>query len=516
MAEVLKQHGGQPTQTILPGAGLIAFADPAYEMQHNDEPPILDWVPDRRTLVYRRPLSGHHPLYYIENWPAQGNLLFASEMKALFAVGAPRKLHSAALQALAQYGFIPAPWTIFQDIFIVPAGSILRWQRTKTVLNHATDYHFTPNDKSNASTAAAQLYLHLRKASTDLLPPHDQFVALTNGASASTLATLLAAAQNPTPFTIAAIDYTKSAAEESWPAVEEISQVTSNPLLTIQGVDQPEFWVATLTGIESPCMTTRPLTLHQLLHTTAVETQARVAITGLGANALFEHTPVIKDLTNATLSTQVIATPVLDTYKQSIQPPLPAEILTSLWSDDFAHKLHTAEHWEETLHARKLARQASLFNDQRLAQYYLDLHLRLPDQLVMPMQQLATQEHIAVRSPYLHHHSIELLTQLPPIIDGALHKNALAEHFLRQHLSYQAPLTPTPTQPTSLASLKQRETSDLLHAVLSTEALQHQGIFNPQTVEQLLQQPENPTTNSALILIFTTQLLCQIFQVENF
>src|SRR5579885_2459324 len=141
MGNVLGQHGGQAAHTIHPGAGLIAFADTAYTMAQQDEPPVLDWSPDRRTLVYRRPLSGLHPLYYIENWPAQGNLLFASEIKALFAVGVPRRLHLAALDTLSRYGFIPAPWTAFKDIYVVPAGSILRWQRAKIVVNHATDYH---------------------------------------------------------------------------------------------------------------------------------------------------------------------------------------------------------------------------------------------------------------------------------------------------------------------------------------------------------------------------------------
>src|SRR5690349_2922316 len=141
MGEVLGRHGGQPARTLHPGAGLIAYSDPAYALQRNDDPPVLDWVPDRRTLVYRRPLSGWHPLYYIANWPAEGNLLFASEIKALFAVGVPRRLHLAALDTLRHYGFIPAPWTIFQDIQIVPAGSILRWQRAKIVLNSFTDYH---------------------------------------------------------------------------------------------------------------------------------------------------------------------------------------------------------------------------------------------------------------------------------------------------------------------------------------------------------------------------------------
>jgi hypothetical protein len=195
--------------------------------------------------------------------------------------------------------------------------------------------------------------------------------------------------------------------------------------------------------------------------------------------------------------------------------PLSEGLIASLWSPDFTMMLQTTDRWEETHHARKLAWRASQFTDPRLAQYYLDLHLRLPDQLVMPMQQLASQESMALRSPYLHPHSIEHLTQLPPILDNGLQKNALAEHFLRQHLKYQSPLVSLPTQIAPTASLRERETSDLLHALLSPEALKNRGIFEPQAVEMLLQQPDNDEANSALVFIFTTQLLCQLFQIES-
>src|SRR5437016_9491631 len=179
MGNVLSRYGGQPTRTLLPGAGLIAFSDTAYAMQRNDDPAVLDWVPDRRTMVYHRPLSGAHALYYIADWPAQGNLLFASEIKALFAVGVPRRLHLAALDALLRYGFIPAPWTAFKDIYVVPAGSILRWQHTKTVVNHATDYHL---DKPLTSTDLQdQLHSLLDETVANMLPPHEQLVALTGG-----------------------------------------------------------------------------------------------------------------------------------------------------------------------------------------------------------------------------------------------------------------------------------------------------------------------------------------------
>jgi hypothetical protein len=131
------------------------------------------------------------------------------------------------------------------------------------------------------------------------------------------------------------------------------------------------------------------------------------------------------------------------------------------------------------------------------------------------MQQLAVQERIALRSPYLHPQSIELLTQLPPVLDNGLQKNTLAEHFLRHHLKYQAPLASVSTQTAPIGSLRQLETSDLLQGLLSAEALKNRGIFQPQAVEMLLQQPNNREANSALVFVFTTQLLCQLFQMEN-
>jgi hypothetical protein len=319
---------------------------------------------------------------------------------------------------------------------------------------------------------------------------------------------LLAAQQTPTPLTISAIDYTKYETEETWHYVEEVAQACKSPLVTIQGVDQPEFWIATVTGMETPCTTSRPLALHQLLHTTTVETEARVALTGLGANALCEN---VSAMDQRGITPSPIA---LDTYTQSIRP-LSEELLASLWSPDFAKMLQTTGCWEETHHARKLAWRSSQFTNSRLAQYYLDLHLRLPDQLVTPMQQLAIQEGMALRSPYLHPHSIELLTQLPSVLDNGLQKSALAEYFLRNHLKYQAPLASVSTQTVPLDSLRKVETSDLLQGLLSAEALKNRGIFQPQAVERLLQQPESREANNALVFVFTTQLMCQLFQVES-
>ena len=172
MEAVLAINGGLPARIVQPGMGLITFSDTAHAMQHNDEPPVLDWVPDRRTFVYRRPLSGLHPLYYIEDWPAQGNLLFASEIKALLVVGHARELHVAALEALLRIGFIPAPWTIFKGISVVPAGSILRWQHAKTVVGPSTDFRFEPALAASQEVVTKRLETLLIEHTNALLPSH--------------------------------------------------------------------------------------------------------------------------------------------------------------------------------------------------------------------------------------------------------------------------------------------------------------------------------------------------------
>jgi hypothetical protein len=49
--------------------------------------------------------------------------------------------------------------------------------------------------------------------------------------------------------------------------------------------------------------------------------------------------------------------------------------------------------------------------------------------------------------------------------------------------------------------------------MLSSEALQARGIFNPKAVETLLQQTNGKAVPRELLLVFTTQLLCQLFDL---
>ena len=516
MGAVLGRHGGQPARNVQPGASILAIADPAFATQQQVEPPVLDWSPDRRTLVYRRPLSGAHPLYYVEDWPAHGNLLFASEIKALFAVGVPRHLHLPALAALQRYGFIPAPWTAFQNVHVVPAGSILRWQRAHTVVNSATDYHFEES-LSPLSPAAAldQLDTLLNETMAALLPPHDQLVALTQAGSASALALALAAPHTEASFTVATIGYKKYAAQESWDAAEQLALKYQRPFLAIAGVDQPEFWLAALTGLEAPCVDSRPLAWHQLLHTVCEQTGARVALTGLGANALlgaaidqrFEQAAQ-----ESSTKQEVTGQDILQRYGQMVSSPLSSLSPSRLWSREATQLIEQGQPWEETLHARKLARQAEKFADSQLRWHYLDLHLRLPDQLVGPTYQLATPERMALRSPYLAPDVMQMLVRLPTTLEDGTPRQAIIDTLARRYFPEEMirgqrgrPQGIAPTE-----SLLHVEDSELLQQTLSPEALRATGIFEPETIQELLRMNR---VSKELLLVFTTQLLCKLLEI---
>ncbi|MEO6892322.1 MAG: asparagine synthase-related protein [Ktedonobacteraceae bacterium] len=501
MGTVLGQRGGRQALAIQPGAGLIAFADQAYAMRENSEPPVLDWVPDRRTMVYRRPLSGAHILYYVEDWPAKGNLLFASEIKALFAVGVPRRLRLPALDALLRYGFIPAPWTAFQDVSVVPAGSLLRWQRAKTVLNHATDYHL--EEPLAPSNTLEQLDARLTETSKRLLPPHDQLMALASGDPASTLTIALAAEQTEAHFTVATLGYKKD--EQEWQAAERVASAHGLPFLAITGVDQPEFWAAVITALEAPCTHSFPLGWHQLLHTASAQTGARVALSGLGAHTLLSTTPAQSPST-----TRMEAQDVLRWYSQSIAPEVD-NTTTRLWSPAAARAIQQGTRWEESLHARKLARRAAQFSDQRLRWRYLDLHLRLPDLVVSTAQQLATVEQVALRSPYLTPEVMDILTRLPAILQDGTPRATILSQLARLHTSGMEEEHSLLSLEAPTASLCQVEGSEILQQALSPEALRATGIFDPQAAQALVTAGTPHAASHEQLLVFTTQLLCLLF-----
>lgn len=142
------------------------------------------WDHDERALYFARDRLGEKPLYY----GLMGRiLLFGSELKALRAHSKWRgQIDRNSLTLFVRHNYIPTPWSIYQDVFKLPPGSLLRVEY-EALRSGAT---FTPlNTVQSPNSIQPQQYWSPKQArnrgvgkffagneneALDLLHPHHQ------------------------------------------------------------------------------------------------------------------------------------------------------------------------------------------------------------------------------------------------------------------------------------------------------------------------------------------------------
>jgi asparagine synthase (glutamine-hydrolysing) len=115
------------------------------------------------SMFLARDRFGEKPLYYsIHN----GALAFSSELPSLLQWNKlPRKLNVTALFYLLNFGFIPPPLTMFQQIVQLPAGHSLLWRhQTSTITGYFHPVYSPDKALSDERTAVEALQVELTKA----------------------------------------------------------------------------------------------------------------------------------------------------------------------------------------------------------------------------------------------------------------------------------------------------------------------------------------------------------------
>ncbi len=85
---------------------------------------IALWDQEEQSLILARDRFGEKPLYYTQQ--AQG-MMFASELKALMPIAEFNKqINRGAVALLMRHNYIPAPHTIFEQVYKLPAASYLK------------------------------------------------------------------------------------------------------------------------------------------------------------------------------------------------------------------------------------------------------------------------------------------------------------------------------------------------------------------------------------------------------
>ena len=68
---------------------------------------------EENSLLFARDRIGIKPLYFFRD---ENHMIFASEMKAMMAMGIPRRLDRTSLEIYLQLNYIPGPWSILEGV----------------------------------------------------------------------------------------------------------------------------------------------------------------------------------------------------------------------------------------------------------------------------------------------------------------------------------------------------------------------------------------------------------------
>ena len=114
------------------------------------------WDSQRKKLLIARDRFGEKPLYY---GVFQNKLIFASELKALLAhPNVEAKLNLQALRQFLAFDYVPAPLSIYENIYKLPAAHLLTLENSEIKIERYWNLSFEKrNPMPSVEEAAAEL-----------------------------------------------------------------------------------------------------------------------------------------------------------------------------------------------------------------------------------------------------------------------------------------------------------------------------------------------------------------------
>src|SRR2546423_13692732 len=119
------------------------------------------WDRKRQRLLAARDRFGKKPLNYY--WDGQ-RLIFGSEIKSLLEAAIPREINHLALDEYLTYLCVPAPNTLFNGVFKLPAAHILIYEDGQISTKRYWELPFTPTCQDDEATAIERILALLKDA----------------------------------------------------------------------------------------------------------------------------------------------------------------------------------------------------------------------------------------------------------------------------------------------------------------------------------------------------------------
>ncbi len=422
---------------------LAAYAEFGIEclQQFNGMFAFALWDGNKRELILARDRLGIKPLYY---YYERGKLAFASELKALLEIpSVSRELNYQALYDYIGYEFIPAPNTIFRNIYKLSPGHYLRFRAGKLELTRYWNLQFETESQSHSYYEDKLEELLEDSVRKRLIADVPVGVFLSGGLDSSSIATMMVRCGKNSLQTFALgyedrsfseLDYAKTMAQEL---------KTEHRELIIQPIT-PELLEKAVWHLDEPMTDLSAIPFYLICQ--HARKHVKVCLSGEGGDELlagydrflaskahsyykflpsFIRSKVVAPLIEA-LPDRPQKKGAINLLKRFIQGGLLPEIGGHMRWQYFGipereEQLFVSEILSEVDRdpfapvKRILANcNSSCNSSDRLArEIYVDLNLTMVDSLIMKADKMSMAHGLEVRVPFLDHHLVEFCATIP-------------------------------------------------------------------------------------------------------
>ena len=483
---------------------------------------IALWDRPARRLLLARDRLGEKPLYYL--WQ-DGRLAFASELKALRALGVCGAVSPEAVRYYMNYGYVPAPLTIYENVRKLPPAHLLIAEEGHIRTRRYWEVSFDPREDLEEEQALDELKEVLgRSVKRQLISDVPLGAFLSGGVDSSTVVALMceAAGAQVQTFSIA---FDEDSHNEA-PYAEAVARRfgTKHTVHTVRP-NIRETIDPILSQFDEPFADSSAIPTYFLCKT--ARQHVTVALSGDGGDEVFTGYERYRDflrkrpLFRVPRSLRRVACGAvsglmpLGTRGKRFFRSLTLEPLTDYVVGSAELRLDallangcrglSAENSVLGLAGEIFARNRTTELD---AICLHDLMLYLPDDILVKVDRMSMAVSLEVRVPILDHHVVEWGARLPArlrvrggtlkyLLKKLLERYMPPEHVHRGKMGFGVPL----------GRWFRRELKDFVEDRLSESQVRRVGVLEPAAVRYLLAQHQGGSRNFEALLwrIFVLQ-----------
>ena len=473
---------------------------------------IYDKVDD--VLFIARDRMGQKPLLY---WQGHDRIVFASEMKAMMALGVPRKLDMTSLFAYLQFNYIPSPDTIFENVKKLNPGHYLMVSngQTKEVRYYSIPYNYSNLEVMDYEHAQRMLRELIEQSVAERLAADVPVGAFLSGGIDSSVI-VAEASKHVDQLDTFSIGY----ADEPFFDETRYAQLvadkfhTNHHVFKLTNNDLFECLYNVLDYLDEPFADSSAIAVNILSRET--RKHVTVALSGDGADEVFggynKHLAHYRALKGGIANTLVrMAGPLYELLPQSRNTKFSNKIRqlnrfakglklneqdrymawASLMDEDTASRMLNRKVLIQDNNRRKFNIISCIRDDKQIGDIlYADMQLVLVSDMLFKVDMMSMAESLEVRSPFLDHRLVNFAFSLPCnyLVNSRKRKMILQDAY-RQQLPYELYNRPKHGFEVPLLNWFRGELRSTIETdYLNDDFIREQNIFNPEMVRQLKEQ----------------------------